>query len=123
MKEEKIRAEIKKLVKTFFKIKDKEKRFIPGKTFIQYSGDVKNHKEINASIDSLLDGRLAYGKRVETFEKEFANYLGAKDTVTVSSGSTADLIAFLALMNRHIENPMQRGDEVITGALTFSDSD
>ena len=35
-------------------------------------------EEINAVVEVLKSGMLASGKEVEAFEKEFAEYLGAK---------------------------------------------
>lgn len=119
MDEAEIRSQIKTLVDKFFELK-RARKFVPGKDFIQYSGDVKDENEINASVQTLLDGRLAAGKQVELFENEFAKYLGAKHTIAVGSGSAADLIGLHALQNEHLENPMRKGDEVLTCALNFA---
>ncbi len=119
MDEQQIRDQIKKLVEEYFQIKQSKKKFVPGDTFIQYSGDVTSSDEINSAVQALLDGRLAAGKKVETFEKEFAAFLDVKNVVTLTSGSVADQFAFLTLTNEHIENPLKPGDEVITCALNF----
>ncbi len=120
MNHEDIRKQLEELVREFYKRKEAEKQFVPGKTFIQYSGDVITYKEIVAVINSLLDGRLATGKRIEQFERAFADYLGVKDVVTVSSGSDADMIAINALTNPHLKSPMKNGDEILTCALNFA---
>lgn len=59
----------------------------------------------------LHSGRLVLGPETEAFEREFAQYLGAKHCVGVTSGTTALHVALLAL-------GVGRGDEVITVANT-----
>lgn len=108
------------LIKHVVKEKRDNKKFIPGETFVQYAGDLVDEKELIASIDSLIDGRLALGKRVEKFEKKFAAYLGVKEAISVSTGSDACLMAMQSMMNEHLENPIKPGDEVIICALNFS---
>jgi len=119
MDESDIRVQVKDLVKKFFELK-KSQNFVPGETFIQYSGDVTTENEINAAVQTLLDGRLAAGKQVDLFEKEFANFLDCKHVATTNSGSAADLLALNILQNEHLENPMKKGDEVLTCALNFA---
>jgi perosamine synthetase len=69
-------------------------------------------EEINAVIDVLKSGMLAHGKEVEAFEKEFAQYLGAKHGIAVCNGTAALDVALKALK-------IKPGDEVITTPFTF----
>lgn len=71
------------------------------------------HKgEIDAAIGRVLNsGQWILGPEVEAFEREFADYAGAKHGVGVNSGTDALTIALLAL-------EVGRGDEVITVANT-----
>lgn len=69
-------------------------------------------EEINAVIEVLKSGMLAHGKEVETFEREFADYLGAKHGVAVTNGTAALDVALKAL-------EIKPGDEVITTPFTF----
>jgi len=69
-------------------------------------------EEINAVVDVLKSGMLAHGKEVETFEKEFAQYLGAKHGIAVANGTAALDVALKALK-------IKAGDEVITTPFTF----
>ena len=54
------------------------------------------------------------------FEEEFAKYLGVRYCSLVNSGSSANLLAFMALTSPLAEErQIQRGDEVITVAAGF----
>lgn len=71
------------------------------------------HKaEIDAAIARVLgSGRYILGHEVETFEREFAQYIGVKYAVGVGSGTDA---LWLSLLSRDIGS----GDEVITVSHT-----
>ncbi|MBU2544908.1 DegT/DnrJ/EryC1/StrS family aminotransferase [Patescibacteria group bacterium] len=65
---------------------------------------------IDSAIKEVLEsGQYILGEKVERFEKEFADYLGAKYCFGVGSGLEALEIALMAL-------GVKRGDEVITTA-------
>ncbi|KPU63874.1 aminotransferase DegT [Thermococcus sp. EP1] len=69
-------------------------------------------EEINAVVEVLKSGMLAHGKEVEAFEREFADYLGAKYGIAVTNGTAALDIALKAI-------EIGPGDEVITTPFTF----
>lgn len=82
------------------------KRSIPiAKPFI-------GEEEETAVVQALRSGWLSQGPRVAEFEREFANYVGAKHAIAVSSCTTA---LHLALIGAGI----QPGDEVICPSLSF----
>src|SRR4029077_8630822 len=112
--------EITRILKEIFVENKSEERFIAGKTFIQYAGDVIGYEEITSVLNSLLAGRLAAGKNVDTFEKMLSEYLKVRHVATVNSGSSADYLSFLGLKNHSLNTPLKPGDEVITCALSFS---
>lgn len=61
------------------------------------------------------------GKKVEKFERMFAEYIGVKYAVMVNSGSSANLLALSTLSNpRNIENRISKGDEVVVPAVAWS---
>lgn len=65
-----------------------------------------------AAIETLESGWYILGERLEKFEKEFAEFAGAKHCVGMNSGMDALIMAFRAL-------EIGPGDEVIVPANTY----
>lgn len=96
------------------------KEFVPIEDKINYAGRVFDEKEIINLVDSALDFWLTSGRYAEKFEKDFAEFLGVKHCSLVNSGSSANLLAFMALTSPQLgERRIKRGDEVITVAACF----
>ncbi len=74
-------------------------------------------REAIRAIRTLLGGWISQGPNVAAFEKAFAQYIGCKAGVGVNSGSSANLLALLALKEVY---HFQDGDEVIVPAATFA---
>ena len=97
-----------------------EQNFEAGKTRVNYAGRVFDEKEMRNLVDSSLDFWLTYGDYSRTFEKKLAAYLGVRWAFLVNSGSSANLLAFMALTSPLLkERQVLRGDEVITVACGF----
>ncbi|WP_281184627.1 lipopolysaccharide biosynthesis protein RfbH [Trichlorobacter lovleyi] len=95
------------------------KEFEPGDR-IPYAGRIFDDAEISALIDSSLEFWLTSGRYAEKFEKEFADYIGVRHCSLTNSGSSANLLAFMALTSPKLgERRIHRGDEVITVAAGF----
>lgn len=76
-------------------------------------------KEINA-IQKVIDtGFYSMGEYVQQFESMFSKYIGAKYTVMVNSGSSANLLGIASLFFTK-NNKLKRGDEVIVPAVSWS---
>ena len=76
--------------------------------------------EERAAIERVVkSGRYTMGPEVAAFEEAFAAYHGKKNAVMVNSGSSANLIAVAALFHKK-EKPLERGDEVIVPAVSWS---
>ena len=87
---------------------------------IPYASRVYDHREMVNLVDSALEFWLTSGRYTEQFEKKLAEYLGVKYCSLVNSGSSANLIAFMALTSPLLgERQIRRGDEVITVAAGF----
>jgi CDP-6-deoxy-D-xylo-4-hexulose-3-dehydrase len=96
-----------------------ESTFHPGSR-IPYAGRVFDEREIALLVDSSLDFWLTTGRYAERFEREFAAFLGIRHCSLVNSGSSANLLAFMALTSPELgERRIRRGDEVITVAAGF----
>ena len=71
-------------------------------------------------IDSSLDFWLTQGKYYDGFEEKLSKYLDVKFVSLVNSGSSANLLAFMALTSPLLkERKICKGDEVITVACGF----
>ncbi len=67
-------------------------------------------------ISNILEtNRLSSGKYVREFEKKFAELIGVKESVAVSTGTDADALALAVLY----DFGANRGDEIIVPALSF----
>lgn len=116
------REQIKGMVAQYykeFKKPQQEKSFIEGDR-IPYASRVYDEREMCSLVDAALDFWLTSGRFAEKFEKKFADYLGIRFCSLVNSGSSANLIAFMALTSPLLgERRVKRGDEVITVAAGF----
>lgn len=88
--------------------------------YIPASGKLLGFEEMANMIDATLDMWLTAGRFNDTFETEFAKYLGVKYALTTNSGSSANLLAISALTSHKLgERSLKKGDEVITVAAGF----
>lgn len=87
---------------------------------ISYAGRVFDEREIENLIDSSLDFWLTADRYAEQFEKKLAGFLGLKYCLLTNSGSSANLLSFMALTSPVLgERRIQKGDEVISVAAAF----
>lgn len=98
---------------------DSKVNFKPGDR-ISYASRVYDEKEMQSLTDAMLDFWLTTGRFADEFEREFSKWLGVKYAHLVNSGSSANLIAFMALTAPELgEKQIRQGDEVITVACGF----
>lgn len=119
-KEEELRRRAIQAAIEYYKVKHRsKKKFYPGER-IPYAGRIFNEKEIANLIDSSLDFWLTAGRYAKKFENELAEFLGVKYCSLTNSGSSANLLAFMALTSQKLgKRKINRGDEVITVAAGF----
>ncbi len=87
---------------------------------IPYASRVYDSAEMVNLVDSALEFWLTSGRYTDQFEKQMAEYLGIRFCSLVNSGSSANLLAFMALTSPLLgERKINRGDEVITVAAGF----
>jgi len=117
--EKEARKQILDMVSEYCDIYHNTKKYTVGDR-IPYASRFYGHEEMVKLVDSSLEFWLTAGRYTEQFEKEFANYLDIKYCSLVNSGSSANLIAFMALTSPLLgERQLKRGDEVITVAAGF----
>ena len=101
------------------KYHNQKKEFTEGQRIPYASRVYDNHEMVNL-VDSALEFWLTSGRYTDQFEAGLANYLGVKYCSLVNSGSSANLIAFMALTSPLLgERRIKRGDEIITVACGF----
>ena len=101
------------------KFHEQKKEFHEGDR-IPYASRVYDHEEMVNLVDSALEFWLTSGRYTEEFEKKLADYLNVRYCSLVNSGSSANLIAFMALTSPLLgDRRIGRGDEVITVAAGF----
>ena len=118
--EKEAREQIREMVAHYYRdFKAVKKPFEPGDR-ISYASRVFDEKEMQALTDAMLDFWLTTGRFSDQFEREFAAWIGVKYAHLVNSGSSANLIAFMALTAPELgERQILPGDEVITVACSF----
>ena len=87
---------------------------------ISYAGRVYDAEEMTNLVDASLEFWLTAGRYAEQFEKKFAEFLQVRYCSAVNSGSSANLLAFMALTSPLLKDRrILPGDEVITVAAGF----
>ena len=87
---------------------------------IPYASRVYDKAEMVNLVDSSLEFWLTAGRYTRKFEQKLAEYLGIRYCSLVNSGSSANLLAFMALTSPLLgERRIEKGDEVITVAAGF----
>jgi dTDP-4-amino-4,6-dideoxygalactose transaminase len=81
-------------------------------TFLPFSRPSIGEEEIDEVAACLRSGWITTGPRTERFEREFAEYVGVKHAVALSSGTAALHCAYWAL-------EIGPGDEIICPSLTW----
>jgi CDP-4-dehydro-6-deoxyglucose reductase, E1 len=114
-----LREEIRERVEEIYRLRRNNEKFIPGKTRVHYSGRVFDEKEMTSMVDSVLDFWLTLGPKGRQFCDMLKEYIGVKNCMVVNSGSSANLVSVAALCSHNIENPVHKGEEIITTAMAF----
>lgn len=115
-----LKQQIFSLVSKYYNLKHKENSILKTDDYINYSGRVFDEEEIQYLVDSALDFWLTTGKYTSNFEKEFSKFIGIKFCSLTNSGSSANLLAFMALTSPKLgQRQIKKGDEIITVAASF----
>jgi dTDP-4-amino-4,6-dideoxygalactose transaminase len=87
-------------------------RYVRRETFLPWALPMIGEEEIQEVVDSLRSGWITTGPKVKRFEAQFAEYVGVRHAIAVSSCTAALHVALTAL-------GIGPGDEVIVPTLTF----
>ena len=117
--EEQAREEIRQTVKEYCETFHKKKDYREGDR-IPYASRIYDSEEMCNLVDSALEFWLTTGRYTVQFEQELAQYLNVRYCSLVNSGSSANLLAFMALTSPLLgERQVKPGDEMITVAAGF----
>ena len=81
-----------------------------------------SNQDINSAIRVVRSRRLTMSKKTMEFEKKFSQFIKSNYCLMVNSGSSANLLAFFALINPLKKNKLKVGDECLIPALCWSTS-
>jgi dTDP-4-amino-4,6-dideoxygalactose transaminase len=83
-------------------------------------GDFRIDEEEKKAISEVMEGgRISEWKKVKEFERTFADYIGTKYCIAVSSGTSALIIGLLALLYDDRFPKVRKGAKVITSPVTY----
>jgi CDP-6-deoxy-D-xylo-4-hexulose-3-dehydrase len=117
---DKLRSEILNLTRQYADKLLVSHDFVPGEDPVPVSGKVLTSDDFSALVDSSLDGWLTAGRFTVDFERQLAQFVGARSALFVNSGSSANLVALSGLTSKKLgERALMPGDEVLTVAMGF----
>jgi len=117
--EKKLRKKIEKKITQIFKLRKAKKKFVPGVTWVQYGGGVFDDKEVNAVVNSTLDGWFGLGEQAQKLEQGLSKFLGTKGSILTNSGSSANLLAIASICSPLFPEHLKPGEEIITAACGY----
>jgi CDP-6-deoxy-D-xylo-4-hexulose-3-dehydrase len=81
-----------------------------------------SNSDILKGVNVLLSRRITMSQITKKFEIQFGKFIGSKYCLMVNSGSSANLLAFFALINPKKKNRLKTGDECLVPAVCWSTS-
>ncbi len=118
--EEQARNEILKAVSEYCDVFHNNKPVYEEGQRIPYASRIYDHDEMVNLVDSALEFWLTSGRYTIEFEKMLSDYLDVEFCSLVNSGSSANLLAFMALTSPLLgDRAIKKDDEVITIAAGF----
>lgn len=92
------------------------KKFVPYEDSVPVSGGVLSPEDIANLVEVALDGWVTEGHQCAEFAQKLKRYTGIRHAVLCNSGSSANLLAMSALVDKYkiVSHPL-----VVTSALAF----
>ena len=75
--QQELRASILEMVREYYSVAHQGKRFVPGKSRVNYSGRVYDHEEMTNLVDAALDFWLTLGPYGERLEAKMQSFFGS----------------------------------------------
>ena len=100
----------------------KKKKKLETKFSYSLHEDALNEKDLAEGLKVLISRQLTMSNKTKEFEEYFKKKLGLKYCLMVNSGSSANLLAFFALVNPKKRNHLMIGDECLVPAVCWSTS-
>lgn len=117
---QKLKQEILTLTQAYYEAQFGQEQPFQAGDRIDYAGRVFDGEDLRELVNASLEFWLTAGHYTQEFEGGLSGYLGTKYCSLVNSGSSANLLAFMALTSPLLgERRIRRGDEVITAAAGF----
>ena len=115
-----IKEDIFNLIREYSEVENNEETSFEIGDRIPYAKRVFDAQERLNLVDSALEFWLTSGRYCNEFEKKLGEFLNVPYVYAVNSGSSANLLAFMALTSPLLKDrAINRGDEVITVAAGF----
>lgn len=92
------------------------KEFVPFRDVVPVSGGVLSPEDITVLVETVLTGWVTEGRHCSEFSQKLKKYTGMRHVVLCNSGSSANLLAMTALVDRY-KSP--RNSLVVTSAMAF----
>ena len=116
MKEADLRTQILNDVKEYMNLQEAKAALNSG-DYIPYASRVYDEEEVTNLVDAALEFWLTSGRYTKEFESKLAEYLNVKYCSFVNSGSSANLLGFIALTSPLLgERGVRPGDGMLTVA-------
>lgn len=120
MTQDQLKQQILDLTAAYCKTYHNQKKDYQEGERIPYASRVYDEQEMVNLVDSALEFWLTSGRYTDAFEEKLSRYLNVKYCSLVNSGSSANLLAFMALTSPLLkERQVKPGDEIITVAAGF----
>lgn len=115
-----MKEKLRKAVIDEYKANFPSKKFTPGTSPVPVSGKIFDEKEFIRMTEAVMEGWWTEGRMTKEFEEKLAKFIGVKFCSSVNSGSSANLLAVMALTSHLLgDRQIKKGDEIITVAAGF----
>lgn len=106
--------------KLFELIKKELMNVRPKKNVVSLHEPTFGAEEIFGFTKQMITTKVTMGEKVKKFEREFCKKFNFKNAVTSNSGSSANLLMVASLCSKYNNSYLEKGDEVIVPAMTWS---